>query len=77
MGENSVMPQWIGPFLDIPVGMTYTAAKLYAITVTMLDGGRLVTKRYEAPTLEEVKRLAGVEHADDTVEIVTLTEAKK
>ena len=61
-----------GPVLEMPAGMKCTAPKLYAITVT--DGDRSV--RYEAPTLEEVRRLAG-DSADDTVEIVTLTEAKK
>jgi hypothetical protein len=48
--------------------------KVYAVVVT--DGGRSI--RYEAPTMEEAKRMAGM---DDLVanpaEFVTLTEAKQ
>lgn len=56
------------------------APKLYAVTVTVKDGDRVVTRRYEAPTAEEAKRMAGEcdlvakPKDDDTVEIVTITE---
>lgn len=48
-----------GPVVDMPAGVVYTQGKLYAVTVTVKQGDQEVTKRYEAPTAEEAKRMAG------------------
>lgn len=71
-----------GLVVEMPATVVYTQPKLYAVTVT--EGDR--STRYEAPTMEEAQRMAmgGVPQMvytppakdDDTVEIVTLTEAR-